>query len=73
MVVRQAVQSSSILSVGYDPASRTLEVEFHNGHVYRYDDVPPDVADGLHRATSLGADFNQVIKTAGYTTWRRVG
>ena len=72
-MVRQAVQSSSIASVGYDPVSRTLEVEFHNGHVYRYDDVPPDIADGLRQATSLGTYFNEVIKKAGYTTWRRVG
>jgi KTSC domain len=31
---RQPVSSSNLKSVGYDPRSRTLEIEFHNGGVY---------------------------------------
>ena len=35
-VLRRVVSSSSILSVGYDETSRTLEVEFWQGEVYQY-------------------------------------
>ena len=31
---RESVESSNIASIGYDEASRTLEVEFLNGSVY---------------------------------------
>ena len=37
---RTPVNSSNVSSVGYDPTSLTLEVEFHGGAVYQYFDVP---------------------------------
>jgi hypothetical protein len=37
---RQSVSSSNVLSVGYDSASETLEVEFNNGSLYQYYNVP---------------------------------
>ena len=36
---RTPVNSSNLVSVGYDPRSLTLEVEFHGGSVYHYFDV----------------------------------
>lgn len=59
---RQRVPSSSIRSVGYDPAAHVLEVEFHNGNVYRYFDVPPLTYDELIHARSLGRYLNFRIK-----------
>lgn len=59
---RQSVQSSSIQSVGYDPAAHVLEVEFHNGNVYRYFDVPPLTYDEFIHAHSLGRYLNFQIK-----------
>lgn len=59
---RQSVQSSSIQSVGYDPAAHVLEVEFHNGNVYRYFDVPPLTYDEFIHARSLGRYLNFRIK-----------
>ena len=49
---RQQVSSSSIRSVGYDPQTQTLELEFHNGGVYRYANVPEAVYRGLMLADS---------------------
>jgi len=40
-VKRSRVVSSSVAAVGYDEESRILEVEFVDGRVYRYVDVPP--------------------------------
>ena len=42
---RKSVDSTNIASIGYDKDSQTLEVEFLNGGVYQYFDVPERVAD----------------------------
>ena len=54
--------SSVIRSFAYDQSERRLTVRFVNGRVYRYDDLPPDVADELTRAPSQGQFFNRVIR-----------
>jgi hypothetical protein len=59
---RQAVESSTLRSAGYDAAKRTLEIEFQNSHVYRYFGVPQSVYDSLIAASSKGQYFNQCIK-----------
>ncbi len=59
---RTPVRSSDIRSVGYDPASRTLEVEFNSGGVYQYSDVPETVYQDFMRATSKGSYFHHHIK-----------
>lgn len=59
---RAPVTSSTIASVGYDQASSTLEVEFINGRVYQYFDVPSVVHNALVSADSVGTYFNQEIK-----------
>jgi KTSC domain len=58
---RRYVSSSSVKTVGYDRATRTLEIEFARG-VYRYLDVPADVYDELLAAPSIGAYVNTRIK-----------
>ena len=40
---KTAVQSSSLTSVGYDPEAQVLEIEFKNGSVYEYFEVPMPV------------------------------
>ena len=37
---RQHVNSSNLESVGYDPTTQTLEIEFLNGGLYQYSGVP---------------------------------
>jgi hypothetical protein len=51
---RILVQSSNLVSVGYDAAARLLEVEFVTGKTYQYHDVPLDVYQGLMSASSKG-------------------
>ncbi len=63
---RMPLQSSNLVSVGYDPATSTIEVEFHNGGVYQYYDVPSLVYKGLISAVSKGSYFHHHIKMKGY-------
>lgn len=59
---RQAVSSSNLRSVGYDQSSRTLEIEFHSGGIYQYDNVPHRVFQSLMNASSHGKYFHAYIK-----------
>lgn len=58
---RTHVASSSMRSVGYDPDTETLEIEFDNG-IYQYQDVPETVYQELMAAESLGLYFVEKIK-----------
>lgn len=55
-------ESSVIASASYDAATRTLEVEFRNGGVYRYADVPPEEAEAFAAADSKGGFFQAYIR-----------
>lgn len=59
---RQPVTSSNIASIGYDADSQTLEIEFLNGGVYQYFDVPQHVHEELMNADSHGQYLAQNIK-----------
>jgi len=67
---RFPVESSNIASIGYDPVTSTLEIEFHSGARYQYFAVPQEIYDGLMNAPSKGAFFHQFIKGIGYQYWR---
>jgi len=59
---RIQVRSSNIRSLGYDPDTRTLEVEFHSGGLYRYSGVPESVYHAFMRAPSKGSYFHDYVK-----------
>jgi len=59
---RIPIQSSVLLAVAYDPADRLFEAEFHNGQVYQYHRVPPELYQQLLAAESLGSFFNRKIR-----------
>lgn len=59
---RTPVTSSSLCSVGYDPESSTLEIEFNNGRLYQYSEVPAEEHQGLMSASSHGTYFNANIR-----------
>jgi len=54
---RLPVDSSDIVSVGYDAKSGVLEVEFSGNRVYRYRNVEPDIYHHFMRADSYGQYF----------------
>lgn len=63
---RNAVISSHIASIGYDPLQRTLEVEFRGGAIYQYYDVPEALYEGIMSAESHGKYLDAYIKKGGY-------
>lgn len=62
---RTPVTSSNIASIGYDPETATLEIEFlGDGSVYQYFDVPEQVHEELMAAASHGSYLARRIKGA---------
>lgn len=61
---RYSVASSNISSIGFDPATETLEVEFLNGSIYQYYNVPQNMYDKLMAEGSKGRFLNTYIKNA---------
>ena len=61
---KQLVSSTNISAVGYDDATETLEVEFLNGSVYQYYNVPAGLHEQLMQASSKGVFLNVYIKNA---------
>ncbi len=59
---RFLVDSSNIKSIGYDSNSKTLEVEFQNGAIYQYEDVPENIYTELMNADSYGNTFVSQIR-----------
>ena len=54
--------SSNILSIGYDPKNNILEVEFSNGGIYQYFDVPQSIFDEILIAESAGKFLSTQVK-----------
>lgn len=70
-IERRKVNSSNIVSIGFsmpDLRLRTglLDVEFVNGSVYRYFDVPASVHAAIMSAPSIGGRFAALVKAAGF-------
>ena len=63
---RTPVSSSNLRAIGYDSDTKTLEVEFLNGGLYSYANVPISVYNSLMSASSHGSYFNANIKKGGY-------
>ena len=61
---RTTVESSNLNSVGYDVKNHLLEIQFNNGSVYQYFQVPQEVYVGLMTAESHGEYFYAVIRNA---------
>lgn len=59
---RQSVSSSNLSSVGYDKRTETLEIQFQNGSVFQYHDVPPEIHGQLINARSVGGFFQNNIR-----------
>jgi hypothetical protein len=58
----RSVTSSSLRRVGYNSMSRTLRIEFKEGSVWEYLQVPPSEYEGLLKAGSHGRYFSSHIR-----------
>lgn len=59
---RVEINSSNLCSVGYEASTSLLEVEFHDGRIHQYSNVPGKTARGLMMAPSSGEYFHFYIK-----------
>lgn len=67
-MLREVVTSQIIHSVGYDVTTSTLEVQFRNGWLYHYADVPVDTYRALMAADSHGRFLKRNIVDNFVTT-----
>lgn len=56
------VESSNIAAIGYDAASKTLQVDFKTGKRYQYQNVPPELLTEFQQADSVGQYFAANIR-----------
>jgi len=61
-IPRERVQSHVIAEMGYSKRRHLLEIEFANGAIYRYVDVPPSVYRDLISAESKARYYDANIK-----------
>lgn len=61
-IPRQSVQSTAIAKVGYSKRRHILEIEFVNGAVYRYFDIPLSVHRDLMSAESKARFYDSNIR-----------
>jgi hypothetical protein len=59
---RIPVESSNLRSVGFDPYTNVLEIEFHGGRIYQYLSVPLSIYVSLMAAESHGKYFHAHIR-----------
>jgi energy-coupling factor transporter ATP-binding protein EcfA2 len=57
-----SLKSTNIKAVGYDKKDKTLEVEFHSGGTYKYNNVPKSLFDRIKRVKSPGKFFHNHIR-----------
>ena len=60
---RKPVKSRILRSVGYDDTGKNLEIEFQNGLVYLFSDVPPKVYKDLMSSDMIGKYFTDKVRT----------
>lgn len=61
-MTRTKVTSETLKSVGYEPDSERLELEFSGGDVYEYEKVQPYLYMGLMDTSAKESYFEKYIK-----------
>jgi hypothetical protein len=59
---RDPIESSGLAAVGYSKKLRALEIEFRDGLIYRYEQVPVAVYRGLMAAESKARYYNRNVR-----------
>lgn len=56
------VSSSAIRSIGYDPGTMRMRIQFTEGHTYDFCGVPAQVFQGFFAVSSKGRYYNDHIR-----------
>lgn len=67
-IPRTQVDSTVITSIGYSKRQHALEIEFRNGAIYRYLDVPPQTYRDLIAAPSKASYYDSNIRYRYHST-----
>jgi len=59
----KSVKSSQVKAVGFDPATKTMAVEFHGGGIYHYSGVTPEQHTKMLASKSIGGHLHAHIKS----------
>lgn len=65
-IPREPLESTAIAAVGYSKRLHALEIEFRDGLIYRYLEVPNEIYSDLVAAESKARFYNQNIKGKFY-------
>lgn len=61
-IKRAPVESTALTGVGYSKRIHALEIEFHDGLIYRYTEVPAALYKGLLAADSKARFYNRNVR-----------
>jgi hypothetical protein len=61
-MTRTKVTAETLHSIGYDPDTELLELEFTSGDIYDYQKVKPYLYMGLMNSNTKDAYFNNYIR-----------
>ncbi len=61
-IPREAVESTALTTVGYSRKLHALEIEFHDGSIYRYLEIPRAIHTAMMAAESKATYYNQNVR-----------
>ncbi len=61
-ISRRPIHSTALATIGYSKRLRALEVEFVNGAIYRYTNVPPEIYRALIAAPSKAQFYDENVR-----------
>lgn len=61
-IAREAIESSSLASIGYAPERQVFAVEFKSGLILHYSGIGPELATEFYCAESRGRFYSQRIR-----------
>ncbi|AUH01196.1 KTSC domain-containing protein [Pectobacteriaceae bacterium CE70] len=61
---RKRVSSTELFSVGYDPETSTLEIEFLNGSLYQYKGVARMIYEELMSTSAKNRYYTRYVKNS---------
>lgn len=61
-ITMQDVESSNIRQVGYNRKAKQMRIQFTNGGLFQYKEVPNEVFDEMMASKSVGSYFSKNIR-----------
>ena len=61
------VNSSNLHSLEYDDKTSSLLVQFHSGHIYRYENITPAEYSALINAASSGSHLKERLARKNFS------